>query len=239
MNPAETFRRYTAKSNELHRRYLDDAAALAAYRRFIRLQLAYFLPLYDDLRDRPGYDAAIDFVVSDLTGPGVADRDRELARVVPVMSRLLPGRALDALALAMQLNARVLEINLDIARGLREQMDTGAPVSEYDYCLASRAAADFAECRELVAMTRRAGESLQHIVRVPMIHTTLKAMRLPARLAGVADLQAFLEKGFVTFVQLDDVPVFLDTLEARMTAVFRRVFEAPEHELAHEPIAVG
>ncbi|MEO0996772.1 MAG: hypothetical protein AAFX58_04565, partial [Pseudomonadota bacterium] len=134
---------------------------------------------------------------------------------------------------------RVLEINLDIAKGLRTQLDAGAPVSEYDYCLSSRAASDFTECRELVAMTRHAGESLEHIIGIPMIRATLRAMRLPARLAGVADLQAFLEKGFLTFVQLDDVPAFLDTLEARMTAVFRRVFEAPVDELSREPIAVG
>lgn len=114
---AELFRRYTAESDELQRRYLGDGAALTAYKTFTALQLGYFLPKYDDLRDHPGYDAAIDFVISDLVGPSIADRDRELERVVPVMSRLLPSKALHALALTMELNARVLRINLEIEGG--------------------------------------------------------------------------------------------------------------------------
>lgn len=236
-NAAELFRQYTAQSNELHRRYLADEAALAAYERFIALQLGYFLPKYDDLRNRSGYDAAIDFVISDLVGPSIADRDRELERVVPVMSRLLPSKALHALALAMELNARILRINLEIESALHDQIAAGKGFSERDYCLASRGATSFDEFRELIGMTRKAGLSLERIVAMPMIRPMLRAMRGPAKLAGVADLQAFLEKGFETFVALDDVHAFLEILEERMEAVFRRVFLADEAELDTKKIS--
>jgi hypothetical protein len=234
---AELLRRYTAESNRLHRQYLGDAKSLAAYRRFIGLQLGYFLPKYDDLRDRPGYDAAIDFIISDLVGPGIADRDRDLERVVPVMSRMLPAKALRALALAMELNARILGINLGIESALREKIAAGDGITERDYCLATRGATNFDEFKELIGMTREAGLSLEHIVGMPMIRPMLRAMRGPARLAGFADLQAFLEKGFQTFIALDDVHTFLDVMEARMTEVFRRVFEADEATLDTAPIA--
>ena len=234
---AELLRRYTAESNRLHRRYLGDVAALTAYRQFIALQLGYFLPKYDDLRDRPGYDAAIDFIISDLVGPGIADRDRDLERVVPVMVRMLPAKALRALALAMELNARILGINLGIESALRQQIAAGTGVTERDYCIATRGATDFAEFRELIGMTREAGLSLERIVRMPMIRPMLRAMRGPARLAGFADLQAFLEKGFRTFIALDDVHEFLDIMEVRMTEIFRRVFEADEAVLGTGDIA--
>lgn len=234
---ARALRHYTRKSNDLHQGYLGDEERLGSYERLVEVQLGYFLPRYDDLRDRPGYDAAIDFVVADLTGSGIADRDRELNKVVPVMSRMLPERALAVLAMAMELNARILEINLDIEAVLHEQLVRGGDITERDYCLASREASSFDEFRALVGMTRRAGEALAHIVEMPMIRSLMRSMRLPARLAGFGDLQAFLEKGFHTFVAVPDVPEFLDVMEHRMTKVFYRVFEASESDLHAGPIS--
>lgn len=236
---AAHLREQVASSNALHHRYLDDPEQLDKYAYFIRVQLGYFLPQYDDLRDRRGYSGAIDFVVSDLTGPGIADRDRELEKVVPVMTKFLPGRALTALALAMELNARILTINLGIADALDDALESRAPISERDYCLATRAVTDLAEFRELIGMTREAGESLARIVRVPMIRSLLRSMRLPARMAGVSDLQAFLEKGFDRFVAVEDVDEFLHTVEARMGDIFTRVFERPVAQLSQMPITLS
>ena len=57
-----------------------------------------------------------------------------------------------------------------------------------------------------------------------MIGITLKAMRTPARLAGFAALQTFLEKGYTTFNALEDVDQFLDDITTRMTEVFTGIF---------------
>ncbi|MEL7297029.1 MAG: hypothetical protein AAGJ86_05170 [Pseudomonadota bacterium] len=89
---------------------------------------------------------------------------------------------------------------------------------------------------ELITMTRQAGEGLARIVKLPMIGSLLKTMRLPAKMAGVLDLHEFLERGLATFLALDDVPHFLDTMEQRMQAVFSHVFEAPLETLGERPI---
>ena len=226
---AAAFRQYVEHANRLHDRYVDDKELRVDYDRFIELQTAYFLPKYEDLRNRPGFDAAIDFVVSDLTGTGIAERDRDLERVAGFMSRTLPTRALEALALAMELNAKLLEMNLAIAEHLRPALRAGGPITEREYCLASRRAATFDDCRALIAITRRAGESLDRFAHLPLIGGLLRSMRIPARVAGFGDLQAFLEKGFDTFHAVPDVVEFLDVMETRMTRIFRRVFdEAPE-----------
>ena len=94
---AAALREQISAANRLHHLYLDDPVFLRVYERFVLVQLAYFLQQYDDLRDRPGFDAAIDFVVSDLTGTGTASRDHDLERVAGVMSRTLHGKALEAL----------------------------------------------------------------------------------------------------------------------------------------------
>ena len=234
---AAKLRRHIDESNRLHRRYLEDPEIFRVYERFVELQLGYFLPQYEDLLDRPGYDAAVHFVVSDLTGPGIASRDRDLARVEPIMSRFLPTAALDALALAMKLNKRILAINLQIARELQDTLVAGEQVSEQSYCLASREVSSFAESQELIKLTRRAGERLDRFARLPMIRTLLHSMKLPARLGGVGDLHAFLEKGLDTFVGLPDIHEFLDVMEQRMTEVFYRVFEEDVAELEETPLA--
>ncbi|MEL6868354.1 MAG: hypothetical protein AAFO81_01010 [Pseudomonadota bacterium] len=223
-------------SNQLHASYLRDADATRGYERFIELQLHYFLPRYDDLRASQAYSDAIDFVVNDLTGTRIAARDRELEKVVPLMSRVLPTRALTALTTAMTLNERVLQININIAASLADKLAAGEPISEHDYCMASREHATMSDFDALIAMTRTAGEHLARIVRLPMIGSLLKSMRLPAKLAGVLDLHEFLQRGLDTFLQLDDVPEFLDTMQARMHAIFSHVFEAPSQTLDTAPI---
>lgn len=234
---AAALRQHIADANRLHRRYVDDPDFRADYERFIALQTDYFLPQYDDLRDRPGYDAAIDFVVSELTGTGIANRDRDLERVAGFMSHTLPTRALEALTLAMELNAGILDMNLDIAANLRAPLRAGEPVSERQYCLASRKATTFDRCAELIAMTRLAGQALDRFAHLPLIRSISRSMRVPARLAGFGDLQDFLDDGLEIFLGVPDVNEFLDVMEARMTRIFRRVFEADPAELASSPIA--
>lgn len=230
-------RQFVKVSNDLHRAHLDTAPKRERYGKFVDLQLGYFLPRYDDLRGRPGYGPAIDFIVTDLVGPGIADRDRDLERVVPIMSRTMPAGALAALATAMELNAGILEINLGVAEQLAEAIDSDAPISERDYCLASREVAGYQDFTRFITMTREAGLALERIVHLPMIRPLLRTMRGPARIAGVADLQAFLENGFDNFKGVDDVPEFLEVVETRMAAVFHRVFIADPETLSTTPIS--
>jgi len=226
MSAANKLRNYTECSNALHREYLDDQAFFTKYKRFVAWQLAYMLPFYEDLRASDNYAPAVDFVVSDLTGIDISQRDHDIARVAPIMSRMLPDRALCVMASAMELNARVLTINLGICRALYEDRAVDSAVSETDYRSACRQASSLDECLELVHLIEDIGRSLDHVIRIPMIGVTLKAMRMPARLARFAALQVFLEKGYTTFVTLEDVDQFLDDITLRMTEVFTEIFTA-------------
>jgi hypothetical protein len=226
MSAANKLRKYTDRSNALHQDYLGDEAVFVRYERFVAWQLNYLLPFYEDLRASDNYAAAVDFVVSDLTGINISERDRDIARVAPIMSRMLPEKALQALASAMELNARVLEINLSICRALFENRAVNDEISESDYRLACRIASSLDECLELVHLIEDIGRSLDHVIGIPMIGVTLKTMRIPARLTGFAALQVFLEKGYVTFVALEDVDQFLDDITLRMTEVFTEIFTA-------------
>lgn len=218
---------FTDDSNKLHLEYLRDPELLARYEYFLAWQTAYSLPFYAEFRRSPETEAAVDFVVSDLIGSEISARDADLARVLPVMRRLLPANALHALAGAVELNARVLAINLEICRRLFANSDHASGISERDYCVSLRDATTLDECLELVGLTVTLGKSLKRLVRIRMMGITLRAMHRPAHAAGFGALQDFLEKAYSTFHDIPDVEYFLNRLSELMTQVFTRSFREP------------
>ena len=138
------------RSNELHASYLDEPGAAEQYDRFTEWQMTYLLTFFDDLYRRPGYEEAIDFTMSDLAGVRISGRDRDLERASPVITRMLPQKALETIAAAAQLNAHVLEVNLGIFRQLQVDGELPAEIGERAYWVACRVASTLDECTGLV-----------------------------------------------------------------------------------------
>jgi hypothetical protein len=228
---AEHLRLYTERSNDVHRGYLDDAILFARYEAFLDWQIRYMSSYFDDLRISDDYAAAIEFFISDLTGISISKRDQDFARVVPIMVKMLPESALATLASAMEVNARVLEINIAICRDLDRAPRDYASLSELDYCISCRRCSDIGEAMQLVGVLRDLGERLEHLVHRPLMGGTLHAMRWPARLAGFGNLQGFLETGYHRFHEIEDVDRFLAVLSARMGEVFERIYSEPLENL--------
>ena len=232
---ADRLRLYTEQSNSVHAQYLADPELLQQYEFFLNWQVAYTLPFYSEFQADPDTAAAVEFVISDLIGTGIIARDADLARVIPIMVRLLPDRALQTLASAMELNARALTINLDICRRLFDTTDVQAGISEHDYCAAFRYSTSFDECLELIELVVGLGHSLKRMVRSPALGMTLRAMHHPAHAAGFGAMQDFLETGYSTFHAIEDVDFFLGRFAERMEEVFGRACEAPLSDMDPSP----
>ena len=231
---ADRLRYFTDLSNAVHREYLDHPDILKNYQAFVVWQNNYMLQFYDDFCVTKENTAAVDFVVSDLTGIGISERDHDLARVVPAMVTMLPDKALQTIAVAMELNSRILTINLSICRELFGNLPPASKISERNYCLACRNVSRLDEFLELVELTRQVGQSLNHVVKLPMIGMILRAMRTPARLAGFSSLQEFLETGYHTFRAIKDVDQFLDDISNRTASVFVKIMEEPLENMASD-----
>jgi hypothetical protein len=224
---ATTFRSAIARSNALHAEYLDDPALYASYDRFTRWQVDYLLPFFDDLLEPEGHAEAAEFIISDLAGVGVSERDHDIERAAPVFVRALPVHPLETAAAAVELNAAALEINISIWRALRVDGQLPAEITEDAYCSACRAVSSYEECMELAGLARELGETLETLVRVPLMGGLLRTMRRPAHAAGFGALHTFLETGYVTFRRIADVDRFLDEVGQRLTEVFRHIYTAP------------
>jgi hypothetical protein len=176
---------------------------------------------YADLATDPRYTAAIRFFQNDLYGStNYSRRDADLARIVPVMVRLLPEGVVMTIALAMELNALSQELDRALlARLPRADGHFTVP----DYCRAYRRAGNYPLRRRQVKLIVEVGSALDHHVGKPMVRTALTMMRQPARLAGLGVLQDFLERGFGAFRAMHGAGVFLDTVEQRESTILEAI----------------
>jgi len=228
---AARFRKHMRCSNELHRSYLNEPGQLEQYDHFTEWQMAYLLTFFTDLHERPGYGQAIDFTMSDLAGVGVSHRDRDLERAAPAITRMLPLTALQTIAAAAKLNARVLQVNLGILGHLQVGGKLPATISRRVYYVACRESSTLDECIELVHLATNLGITLKTLVGMPLLGAMLRGMRGPAYVAGFGALQDFLESGYSKFREIPDIDHFLSEIEARMTKYFETIFTKPLSEL--------
>jgi hypothetical protein len=176
---------------------------------------------YADLAADARYGAAIAFFQNDLYGPGdYSHRDADLARVVPMMVKVLPERVIATVALAMELNAlsqefdRVLLARLPRADG---------HFSVLEYCKAYRRAGNFPMRRRQIKLIVDIGTALDQHVAKALTRTALAMMRQPARLAGLTSLQDFLERGFAAFRSMGGAEEFLRTIDSRETQIMEAI----------------
>jgi hypothetical protein len=204
--------------------------AVAALKRY---QQARFARTHADLLAHPRYGRAANFFLTELYGPqDFTGRDAQFARIVPALVRLFPQdivETVEALAAVHALSER-----LDSAMG--EQLGEAAP-TRAGYVRAWQATGDRAGRMRQIELVMAIGVALDRHTRSFMLRASLKAMRAPARAAGMATLQAFLEAGFDAFVAMRGAEEFLARIEQRENALARRLFEADAAAAASGPLA--
>ncbi len=175
---------------------------------------------YRDLAGDTRYAPAVEFFLEELYGTGEsALRDRDLMRMYPTIKRVLPAFAFETVNKALELDLISEEFDQALTRVLGS-----AEISEDNYVDAFRTAGGKAERMRQIALMREVGEQLDRVVERPLIYSTLRMLRGPARLAGLAHMQQFLEKGFTAFRHMSGADHFLDTIARRETALIERIF---------------
>jgi hypothetical protein len=189
---------------------------------------------YADLARDPRYADAIAYFQEELYGSqDFTRRDADLERIVPAMSRLLPVGVILTIARALELNA--LSHALD-AKLLDHLPRADAQFTVEDYCRAFRRTGRLPERRRQVALIGEVGTALDRYVRRPMVRGALVLMRRPARVAGLEELQSFLERGFAAFQRMDGAQVFLATIVERETAIIDAIFDGANAPFAEPPL---
>jgi len=177
---------------------------------------------YADMAAQPRYKAATGFFLEDLYGAkDFSGRDQAMLRILPVMSRILPAKAVETAALAIELEAISESLDQRLAAALPE-----GPIDDEAYAKAYRETSTRQEREHQVELIEAVGHRLDALVRKPLVASTLRMMRKPAHMAGLADLQDFLERGFAAFGEMDGAESFLALLRERETTILNRLFSA-------------
>ena len=183
--------------HRLHEERAGNPILAGALDRLADWQARRLRMTYADLAADPRYTAAVLFFQNDLYGAvDYSRRDADLARVVPMMVKVLPDSVIGTIAAAMELNGLSQELDRVLLSRL-PRADGYFTVSEY--CKAYRRAGNFPLRHRQIKLIGDIGGALDRYVGKPLIRTALAMMRGPARMAGFAVLQDFLERGFAAF----------------------------------------
>jgi hypothetical protein len=215
------------EARELRAARAHDAVP-ADFPRLKEWQAARLAQTYADLLASERYNPAAEFFLSDLYGPkDFRTRDEELARVVPIMVRILPARALMTLLEAVKMDTLSESLDTDMVLALRKagrsrDIDWPAYVTAYRNCGRRKD-------RELqIELIDKIGKTLDRLTRMPLIRYSLKLMNGPAHLAGLGALHSFLQRGFDAFSDMKGAGEFLAIVTERETTLMKEWFANPE-----------
>jgi hypothetical protein len=183
----------------------------------------------------PRYRPAVTFFLTDLYGDrDYTPRDEGMERVYPLMTRMMPVRAMHSIALGIEMHALSQELDIALARKLYADRSDGAAFTAGEYAAAYRACDNLPERREQIELIGRIGRDLDHVVHLPLVYQTVLLSRRPARMAGLTALHEFIERGFQAFRHMQGADEFLDTIMAREFSVMDAILtDAPTAGWAH------
>ncbi len=187
-----------------------------------------FTEILQDPKMRP----AGEFFLADLyADKDFSARDRDAAKILPMMARILPQTLLQAAVDTIEL--AVVSHAFDLAMAQAIKLNKKGEVELSQYIEAYRAVGCPRLRRHQIDLIIRVGKNLDAAVQKHGVYKLLKASRTPARLAGLQELQGFLERGFESFAQLDGADEFLELVANSEYQISKRLFAGHKKPFAN------
>lgn len=179
-----------------------------------------FEQTYADLLRSGRYGPAARFFLDELYGPmDFVLRDQQFARVVPALVRLFRAEILETVEALASLHA--LSEELDSQMGAHFAVGSGG---DQGYREAWQRTGRAGDRERQIGLMLLVGAKLDTLTRKPMLRISLNMMRVPARAAGLAELQQTLERGFETFRSMNGAEEFLATIGQRERTICVNLF---------------
>lgn len=186
-----------------------------------RLEESFEHFLYD-----PQRRAAALFFLTDVYGDrDFSRRDANVAKVLPMMQRLLPTAVLGTVADGIELGALTHALDLRMAAALQRLAPTRKRLDAALYAKAYREVGHARLREHQIDLIVAVGVGLAKAVRTPGVAMLLRLSRGPAKASGLGELQGFLERGFGAFSALGDAKAFVHDIEVSERTVSRRLLE--------------
>jgi hypothetical protein len=222
-----------ARVIELRRALHADPAVNARWLAVKHWQASRLARTYPDLLASARYRPASEFFLEELYGAKDFEaRDNEALRVVPKLARMLPERAVETMALAVELDETSESLDARLAEAIR------LPVDAAGYARAYRETGTLAERQLQIETVDRIGRTLEKLARIPLLSGMLHMMRAPAEAAGFGHLHHFLQSGFDAFRAMGSAGEFLATIRSRETVLMQALFDGRTAELERPELLI-
>jgi hypothetical protein len=140
------------------------------------------------------------------------------------MQKLLPKILLGTVADAIELGVLSHALDLAMAQTLQSLAPGRRKLDEALYARAYRAAGLPRLRARQIGLIRSVGGGFGRALGLPGVAALLAFSRGPARMAGLSELQGFLERGYAAFDELGDVESFVAEIERDEREISRRLF---------------
>ena len=201
----------------------------AARERLRAWQAVRLARTHADLLASPRMGPAATFFLTDLYGStDLSKLAADVKRIVPVMTKFLPVAALETVADAIELQALSEELDIAMVKAL------GSGIRNLDataYRRAYRKVDRRGDRERQIALIRDVGQALGRLINQPFVTSALGLMRKPAQLAGLGELQAFLERGHDAFRKMGDTKKFLGLIVSRERKLLKALFAGDDSPL--------
>lgn len=183
----------------------------------------------------PTRKPAAEFFLGDIYGDrDFTRRDADIFRVMPMMQKLLPASLLVTVTDAIELGALTHALDMRTAQELDALAPRRRKLDDTLYALAYRAVGLRRLRARQIDLIGEVGRGFGRALRLPGVAALLAFSRGPAKLAGLGELQGFLERGYGAFDTLGDADAFVDEIEQYEHAASQRLFAG-----APDPFAFG
>ncbi len=163
----------------------------------------------------PKYGPAATFFLTELYSTAdLTQRDADIDRVIKILVKFLPDKALRTLAAALEMDALSERMDGLMAAQLRSAQSSNKPlvITETSYGEAYRAMGQFDLRLRQIELTEEIGLALDKLSRLPLLRRLLRMMSGPAQIGGVGGLHAFLEQGYAAFSHMGGAKEFIDAI---------------------------
>lgn len=214
--------RWHQRLHDPHREPRNRSRWVAEVRRWQAERLASsFAHALEDPGRRPAAEFFLEHVYGDRD---FTRRDADIARTLPVMRRLLPASLLDTVADTLELGALSHALDLRMTDALHALAPRRRRLDDALYAEAYVAVGRPQLRRRQIRLVADVGSGFAQALRMRGVSALLAFARGPARLAGLSELQGFLEQGYAAFDALDDADAFVDEIERDELEISRRLF---------------
>jgi len=179
-----------------------------------------------DLLASERFGPACRFFLNDIYAPrDFSQRDHDIEYLYEAMAHFIPEFMLKLVHTTILMNQLTNSLDQALVHVLVDNLSVTDTITSQLYAQAYHICNNYEERAAQIQMVVDIGHMVDMSRRLPLVGTTLRLARLPARSAGWGDLQDFLERGFTAFKHMRGASGFLNTIQQREMDILDRIFD--------------